>query len=131
MPVAAVHCKLGVERGPGWLFVKLDNIDPDAFETHQLADRIWSLLQQHFTNRVVLEMADVRILRSTIISQLIMLYRIIHQHEGVIRLSGLSENNKKVLQTCSLLDMLPVYRDRFEAVMGHEALHAESPAKPR
>ena len=129
MPTTLVQYDLSVERGPGWLFIKLENIDPDAFETHQLADRIWSLLEQHLTYRVVLEMSDVRMLRSVLISQLVMLRHKIHQHNGVIHLAGLSENNKRVLRACSLLDMLPVYRDRFEAVMGHPAPHV--PAAPR
>lgn len=128
MPIAAVHCELGVERGPDWLFVKLNNVDPDAFETLQLADHIWSLLEQHLTYRVVLEMGAVKILRSELVAQLVLLCRKIHHHGGVIRLSGLSANNQRVLQACSLLDRLPAYRDRFEAVMG---CHPEEAVKPR
>lgn len=131
MPVAIAQSELGVERGPGWLFVKLDNIDPDSFEIFQLADRIWELLEQHLTYRVVLEMGGVKVLRSDLLSQLVVLCRKIRRHEGVIRLAELSETNKRVLKACSLLDLLPVCRDRFEAVMGHPAFHAETGVKPR
>ena len=131
MPLTAMRCELGVERGPGWLFVKLNNIDPDAFETHQLADQIWSLLEQHLIYRVVLEMDDVKVLRSELIAQLILLCRKIRHHDGVIRLSGLSPNNKKVLQACSLIDRLPAFCDRFEAIMGCQTSHAKETVKPR
>ena len=104
---------------------------PNAFETHQLADHIWSLLEQHLTYRVVLEMDDIKVLRSELIAQLILLCRKIDHHGGVIRLSGISANNTKVLQACSLLDRLPAYRDRCEAVMGCQRGHAEETVKPR
>ena len=131
MPLTAERCELGVERGPDWLFIRPSNVDSDAFEAHQLADRIWSLLEQHLIYRVVLDMADVKILRSELIAQLILLRRKICHHGGVLRLSGLSENNTKVLQACSLLGRLPAYRNRFEAVMCCHPDHAEETLKPR
>ena len=131
MPLAVVRSELGVERGPGWLFLKLKNIDPDAFEIHQLADNIWSLLEQHLTYRVVLEMGDVKVLRSELIAQLVLLQRRIQRHGGVIRLCGLSENNTRVLRACSLLDRLPSYPDRLGAVMGCRTGRDEEAAKPR
>jgi len=110
--------ELGVERGPGWLFIKLDNIIPDPFEGDELEEQIWSLLEKHLTYRVVLEMDEVEVVSSQLVSQLLQLCSKVHQHGGVIRLSGLSPQNQKVLQACSLSDRFPSCRDRVEAVMG-------------
>ena len=118
MPAVVERCELGVERGPGWLFIKLDNIASDPFESDRLDERIWSLLEKHLIYRVVLEMDDVEVLGSQLVSQLLRLCRKIHRHGGVIRLSGLSRHNQKVLQACSLSDRFPACRDRVEAVMG-------------
>ena len=120
MPAMIERCELGVERGPGWLFIKLDNIASDPFESDRLDERIWSLLEKHLIYRVVLEMDDVEVLGSQLVSQLLRLCQRVHQHGGVIRLSGLSEHNCEVLQACSLSDRFPACRDRVEAVMGRK-----------
>ncbi|MEA1952575.1 MAG: STAS domain-containing protein [Planctomycetota bacterium] len=118
MPATVDRHELGVERGPGWLFIKLDNIITDPFEDDLLDEQIWSLLEKHFTYRVVLEMDEVEVVGSQLVSQLLRLCRKIHRHGGIIRLSGLSPQNQEVLKACSLSDRFPECRDRVEAVMG-------------
>ncbi|HBO43452.1 MAG TPA: hypothetical protein DD670_05885 [Planctomycetaceae bacterium] len=125
MLVTTKGCDLDLSRGPDWLFVRLKNLDPDCPEADALADRIWSLLENHLTYRLVLELDDIEVLRSILIAQLIKLRRRILEHEGVIRLSGLSPDNREVLETCHLEDRLPSYHDRVEAVM------ASLPCRPR
>lgn len=118
MPATVERHGLDVERGPGWLFIKLDKISSDPLEDNQLDEQIWSLLEKHLTYRVVLEMDEVEVLESQLVSQLLCLCQKIHQHDGVIRLSGLSRYNQQVLKACSLSDRFPACRDRIEAVMG-------------
>jgi len=116
--------ELEVERGPNWLFVRTLNLDPDSSEIPDLADHIWSLLQQHLTYRVVLEMDGIGLLRSELIGELIRLQRRICQQGGLLRLAGLSAENRRVLETCGLADRFPIYGCLRDAVLG-------CPSKPR
>ena len=125
MPVISSGCELDVDRGPNWLFVKVKPLDEDDTEIPALADQLWSLLDQAFTYRLVLEMDEVRMLPSQLIGQLVLLHKRICLRGGMMRLSGLSAGNQQVLQTCRLADRFPAYRNRVEAVMG------TSPCKPR
>ncbi len=117
--------ELAVERGPDWLFVKVANPDGDASEAPELADCIWSLLQQHLTHRLVLELEEIDVLRSNLVGQLVKLHRRIAEQGGVMRLCGLSAHNRRVLRTCRLEDRLPVYEHRMDAVL------CRPPSKPR
>src|SRR3990172_13439935 len=118
MLAVAPGCELDVERGPDWLLVRVRNLDLLESEAPALAEHLWSLLQQHFTYRLVLELDGVQMLNSYLIGQLIQLYRRIEEHDGVLRLCGLSPYNRQVLHACRLDDRLLPYGDREEAVMG-------------
>ncbi len=110
---------MDVDRGPDWLFVRLHGPDNGDAEGQDLAQRIWSLMQQHFTYRVVLEMDDLPLLRSYLLGQLVMLNKRIHSHNGMMRLSGLSESNQEVLHVSRLDHCFCPYASRADAVMGH------------
>ena len=117
MLAVAPGWELEMERGPDWLLVKIRSLD--GFSTDPpLADGIWELLERHFTYRVVLELDQVRVLNSHLIGQLVRLYRLIREHDGVMRLCGLSPHNLDVLRACRLQQYFLPYRDREEAVMG-------------
>ncbi len=118
--------ELEVERGPDWLIVKIQNMDESSESSPPLAERIWALMQQHFTHRLVLELDQVSLLNSYLIGQLIKLYKLIYEHDGVMRLCGLSAYNRRVLHTCRLEDRFQSYHNRQEAVMGHSR-----PNRPR
>ena len=118
MLAIAPGCELDVERGPDWLLVRVRNLDLAESDTAPLAERLWHLLQQHFTYRLVLELDEVQVLNSHLIGQLDQLYRRIEEHDGVMRLCGLSSHNRQVLHACHLDDRLLPYGDRQEAVMG-------------
>jgi anti-anti-sigma factor len=126
MLAVAPGCELEVERGPDWLLVRIANIDQIEFDMPSLADRVWSVLQQHFTYRLVLELDQIRLLNSCLIAQLVQLHRQIDEHGGVMRLCGLSSHNRQVLETCRLNDRFKPYQDRQEAVMG-----CDRPRRPR
>ncbi len=117
MLTTACGCDLDVERGPDWLLVRLRNLDLTAPDAPPLADQLWNLLQQHFTYRLVLELEDVQ-LNSRVIGQLMQLYRRIEEHDGVLRLCGLSPGSRQVLHASHLDDRLRPYEDRQEAVLG-------------
>ena len=118
--------ELVVERGPDWLIVKINGSDPERDDTPPLAERIRSLMEQHLTHRLVLELHDISVLTSHLIGQLIELYRYIREQDGVMRLCGLSAYNRRVLHTCRLDDRLPAYDDLHAAVLG-----CADPRKPR
>lgn len=117
--------EVDVQRGPDWLLVKIRTdpriekadgpAEPDATE---LASGIWDLMQRHFAHRLVLEMDQVDLLNSQLIGQLIRLYKLIREHDGVMRVCGLSPHNLRVLRTCRLDDRFQSYVDRKEAVLG-------------
>ena len=126
MSATARGCELDVERGPDWLLVRIANLDESEADAPQLAERLWRLLQQHFTYRLVLELDQIRLLTSRLIAQLVQLHRRIDEHSGVMRVCGLSPQNREVLHTCRLDDRLTPYEDRQAAVMG-----CERPRQPR
>ena len=113
---------LEVDRGPDWLFVRLD-LDTCAIDS--VADRLWAILDKHFIYRLVLEMEDVEMLSSRLMGQLVMLQKRVLQHEGALRLSGLSPSCEQALKLCRLDRILPNYHCRVDAV------HCQWPTCPR
>jgi len=80
-------------------------------------------MEQHFTHRLVLELDQVPMINGRLIGQLMQLYRLIAEHDGVMRLCGLSASNRKVLHQCRLDERLPPYEDRYGAVLGNSGPH--------
>ncbi|MEM9352786.1 MAG: STAS domain-containing protein [Planctomycetota bacterium] len=105
-----------IDRGPDWLFVRIDASEETI---DGLADRLWSLLDQHFIYRLVLEMDEVDFLPSRMMGQLIMLQKRVMQHDGALRLCGVSPGCAEALHICRLDRALPSYRSRVDAVQGH------------
>ncbi|HEX3997829.1 MAG TPA: STAS domain-containing protein [Pirellulales bacterium] len=106
-----------VDRGPDWVFVRVNPPEAAAVDAPQLAEAVWALLEQTFVYRVVLELDRIQLLRSYMVGQLILLSKRIHTHGGVLRICGLSSTNEEVLRCCQLAGQLPNYRDRGDAVM--------------
>lgn len=117
--------ELDVERGPDWLFVRPHFLRSHAADSPPLAEMIWSLLEQNFTTRLVLEMDQVPFLHSYLIGQLVWLHKRIVSHGGLMRISGLSAPNQDVLRICQLDSRFPQYSSREDAVMGYR------PTQPR
>lgn len=114
--------ELEVVRGPDWLFVHL-RPDPDKLD--QVAERLWALLNKHFIYRLVLEMDEIVFLPSVLVGQLVILQKRILQHDGALRLCGLSPACEQVLRFCRLDHTLAHFDNRADAVRGC------STAKPR
>ncbi len=119
---ASASWKLEVDRGPDWLFVKVCVPKRYRGEDPPLADLVWEQLQQHFVYRLALELDDVPPMHSFLLGQLVALQRRILEHDGVMRVCGLSPMNRRALETCGLGHELPNYDDRNEAVMASRAL---------
>ena len=117
---------LTVERGPDSLWVHIGRPEPDCSDSPPLADEIWSLMERHLAHRLVLELDEVELLHSFLLGQLVALEERVRECGGLLRLSGVSSFNERVLKTHGLTGRIPVYRDRTEAVMG-----GFCPGKPR
>jgi anti-anti-sigma regulatory factor len=117
---------LHVERGPNWLLAKVGNPLDERWEMVPLADTLRSLMEKHFTYRLVLELDEIELLTSDLIGQLVLLEKWIHARQGVMRLCGLSPHNREILQSCRSGGLLRAYRDRLEAVLGRHR-----PPQPR
>ncbi|QEG36575.1 STAS domain-containing protein [Bythopirellula goksoeyrii] len=102
-----------IDRGPDWLIVQLTPTD-EPFDN--LADRLWSLLDQHFVYRLVLEMDTIDFFPSQLMGQLVMLHKRVLKHGGALRLSGLSPECLEALHVCRLDQALPHFSTRCEAV---------------
>jgi anti-anti-sigma factor len=125
MVVLSPGWELDVERGPDWLIVTLHSDGAAEGSNPPLAQTVWSLLEQHFTYRVVLDLGQLSLMSTALIGQLVRLQKRICTHDGTLRLCGLSDHNLMVLRTCRLDGYFPIYCDREGAVMG------DSPRLPR
>ena len=113
---------LSFDRGPDWLFVRIN--PPEHGDTHEipLAESVWERLDQSFTYRVVVEMDEVGVLRSWLIGELVKLHLRIASQDGLLRLSGLCNRSQEILEIMQLADRFPQYRSRTDAVMGNRPL---------
>jgi anti-anti-sigma regulatory factor len=120
MLATAPGCELDVQRGPDWLLVRVRNLDLTDSDVPSLAERIWRVLQQHFTYRLVLELDEVPAMEPDLMEQLFQLHQQIEKHEGVMRLCGLSPENRRALQAYCPNEQFPPYEDRQEALLGRK-----------
>ena len=116
---------MDVDRGPDWLFIRLQGQEPFETEGIELSTRLWQVLEQEFSLRLVIELDEIRLLRSHMIGELVRLHKRLQSQGGMLRLSGLSDSNYQALCGCRLGDRFPQFRTREDAVMGYR------PRKPR
>ena len=109
---------LDVRRGPNWLFVRVKGGGTDDLDLPALADRVCSVLDRHFTYRVVLELQEIELPCRSLIHQLRLLDDRIRGHDGILRLCGLTPQYTESLRRSPLTQRLPSYGDREEAVWG-------------
>jgi len=118
MAVSLADWEFCVERGPGWLIVRPIPNDPSAAQSFDLAQAVWSLLQQQFTYRLVLEMDRVEQLCEPLVEEIVLLQKWIDQQGGVLRVCGLNPACQRALQETQLRSRLGDYRTRAEAILG-------------
>jgi len=110
--------ELNVERGPDWLLVQVRPPRAGARRVPSLADVLWSLLEQHFTYRLVLELDQLKVLDDELLDQLAEVHDRVMAHGGLMRLCGLSPENRRILFDRRFDDRFVAYEDREEAVLG-------------
>jgi anti-sigma B factor antagonist len=125
MPTLATEWNLEVERGPDGLWVRIAAPARRSLACPQLADALWSLLERHFVYRLVLDVEELDLSDDCTVNQLVDLLERITEHEGMLRLCGLSPANREAFEKRQLKGYIPCYHDREEAVMGG------CPLKPR
>ncbi len=108
---------LDVQRGPDGLFVRLSAVPDREWPGAPLADTIWALMQQHFVHRLVIECDQVVQVTAELATQLAILQQKIGEAGGILRLSGLTEANRAVLDRFATAQGFPCYADRDEAIM--------------
>ncbi len=114
-----------IDRGPDWLFISLQGPEPCDAAGLELAARIGDVVEREFANRLVLEMDKVPVLPRELVDELVELHARLTSQGGLLRVSGLTDENFKVVRASQLAERFPQYRDRHEAVQGYR------PNKPR
>jgi hypothetical protein len=114
--------KLCVDRGPNWLFIKLQPKRHFADDIAQVADELWSIASRHFTYRLVLELDELRQLPADLVDQLVILQERLAQCDGSLRVCGLSDECARKLCDTHVEAMLSNYATRQEAVLGGDAV---------
>ena len=92
----------------------------------RLAESVVGLLDEHFVDRVVLEMDELERLHSELIGELMQIRKGVAERGGVVRISGLSDSGCESLRTCNLDSHLPPYPTKQDAVMAR----VDPPAAP-
>ncbi len=111
---------LEVERGPEWLIAHLAARHPlyPCDEELRLAQRLWEICERHFTWRLVIDIQRLPLLTSYLIGQLVLLQKRLRERGGILRLSGLSEEQAASLHLMHLDMQLPCYPSARDAILG-------------
>ena len=118
--------ELEVERGPDCLLIKVRKPRRSSEPLAPLDEVLWSVLDQHFIYRLVLELDQLRSLNDEIVDQLLALRDRIADRNGMMRIWGLTPHNRRLLLARQVNDRLIPYHDLEEAVMSSSA-----PRRPR
>ncbi|GAB4139461.1 MAG: hypothetical protein Kow0040_27540 [Thermogutta sp.] len=113
-----------VGRGEGWLVIQCLPPDRRADRT-PLARELCELIDRCLAERVVLELAGLDGLSAFLINELLAVHRFVDGRGGLLRLCGLTDADRKLIERLGLSTTLPAFHDLEEAVMGCFA------AKPR
>lgn len=126
MQSAAGGYELDVDRGPNWLFVKVQPSKQPARRSAQIADELWSISTKHFIYRLVLELDELDSLPDDMVGQIVMLQQRLTQHGGSLKLCGLSPECAELIHERRLNDSLPNHPTRTHALLGSSTVATES-----
>ncbi len=90
--------ELAAERGPDWLFVRLEAAAPEATASDDLADAIWAMIREHHANRVVLELDQIDAIDEPLIGAIAEIGTRLRREGGLFRACGLSPLNVERLE---------------------------------
>lgn len=105
-----------IERGPGWLFVRVPECGG-----RDTVGIVSGLLKTSMTNRVVLELDRVGNVDGDLAEAISVLGREIQRAGGVIRICGLSDSNLAAIRRDPEASRIPHYACRAEAVLAARA----------
>ncbi len=106
---------LAAERGPDWLFVRLESGASEASHIPDLAEAIWDMIREHNANRVVLELDRIDSIDEPLIGAIAEIGTRIRREGGLIRACGLSQPNVERLGKTAA-GGVPHFDTRSEAV---------------
>jgi anti-anti-sigma regulatory factor len=118
----AVGYQLDVDRGPNWLFVKVQPGERSGKSAPQIAEELWSISTKHFIYRLVLELDKFDSMPDGMMSQIVMLQERLAQHGGSLKLCGLSPECEQKIHHYRLDSALPNHESRTAAVLGESAM---------
>jgi len=107
--------ELAAERGPDWLFVRVESSSPEAANREDLADAIWAMIREHHANRVVLELHQIDAIDEPLIGAIAEIGTRVRREGGLIRACGLSQLNLERLEKTTSSGV-PHFGTRSEAV---------------
>ncbi len=119
--LTARHWDFEIDRGPAWLFVRPRQAGLEVGGAGALAEQVWALLEQNFTNRLVLELDELPQLDAQLVDELLALEARIAAGDGLLRLCALSSGNRQALARHDVHRRLHAFADRHEAVLGRAA----------
>ena len=106
--------RIEVQRGPNWLLARIQPGADESPDWSALADRLRSLLDRHFTYRLMLDLGEIERFGSGLLNQLIVLDRWVQDRGGMMRLCGLSSEGAALFHVCGLDRVFSVYRGRLD-----------------
>jgi MFS superfamily sulfate permease-like transporter len=124
--VLAPGWKTELDRGPGWLFVKLYGPDGDEADAKGLAESLCSMLRQELKGRLLLELEHVQGMPLDLVDELHLLRDELERQGAILRLCGLAAEHESRLCESDFSQRFTHYRDREEAIAGFYR-----PGKPR
>ena len=118
--------KTELDRGPGWLFVRLYGPDGDEADATGLADSLCSMMRQELKGRLLLEFEHVEGMPLDLVDELHLLRDELERQGAILRLCGLAAEHESRLCESDFSQRFTHYRDREEAIAGFYR-----PGKPR
>jgi MFS superfamily sulfate permease-like transporter len=111
---------VAVERGPDWLFVRIESPVTGGEEgpDGHLAERIWATIREHHAHRVVLELDRVQAIDDEIVGAIADIGDRVRDDGGLIRVCGLSQPNLSKLRSSGPAAKVPHFDSRTAAVVG-------------
>ncbi len=106
--------ELAAERGPDWLFVRLES-PPQARGKEQLVEAIWGMIREHQASRVVIELDRVPALDDDLLGAIAEIGSRVRGEGGLIRACGLSAQTPGSGQLTAAT-AVPCFGTRSEAV---------------
>jgi hypothetical protein len=108
--------ELTAERGPDWLFVRVEEGRHSAGPTTGLTQSLWNLISEHHASRVVLELQGVERMDDSLFDAIAEIGARMRDGGGLVRVCGLSQASLSSQPRSPAAGGVPCFRSRTEAV---------------